>query len=356
MPPSRLSFTLTVGSLSSTTAEPVAGPRAVVVERDMDIPADGADLHLMDRGGVALGDAASVALGTSDGEETVFTGQVVALRPALAGVAVRALGTMNELLNLRVSSMYENQTAGAIARDLIGQAGLSAGSIDEGPLLPRYAIDQRLSAFAHLKELADRLGYELYADRDGNVRFHALGPSAGLDAAGGGLLGAAAGAAAGLGLAVPGAGGEGYVFGQHLVGAVARQAPVGWGEVTVGGESPMSGQGDATAHWLTINDADYRGSAGDGAPAVLILDSAARTKDLAERFAAGHLAVAAREASQVWVTVLGQPGVELGDTIAVSDVPDTALNGSGYVRAIHHRFGEGIGFLTDLRVAIESAA
>jgi hypothetical protein len=263
---------------------------------------------------------------------------------------------MNDLLNLRVAEMYENQTAGAIARDLIGQAGLSTGTIDEGPLLPRYAVDRRLSGFAHLKQLADRLGYELYADREGNVRFHALGPGAGLDAAAGGLLGAAAGAAASVGLAVPGADGEGYAFGQHLLGAVARRAPVGWGEVTVGGESPMSGQGDATAHWLTVNDADYRGSAGDGAPGLLVLDPAARTKDLAERFAAGHLAVAAREASQVWVTVLGRPGIELGDTIAVSDVPDTALNGSGYVRAIRHRFGEDIGFLTDLRVALGGEA
>jgi hypothetical protein len=348
MPPLRPTFTLTAGGVRSSTASPVAGPRALVVERDMDIPADAVELRLMERAGIALGDAVTVALGHDGEEEPVFTGSVAALRPTLAGVVVRALGTMNDLLNLRLATTYENQTAGAIARDLIGQAGLTAGTIDEGPQLPRYAVDHRLSAFAHLQELADRLGYELFGDRDGAVRFQALGPGAGLDAAGG-LLGAVAGLAA----ALPGLeGGEGYAFGRHLLGANARSAPPGWGEVEVGGESPMSGQGDATAHWLTVNDADYRGSAGDGAPGLLVLDPVARTKDLADRFAAGHLAVAARRAHQVWLTVLGRPGVELGDPVAVSEVPDAALNGAGYVRAIRHRFGEGTGYVTDLRVSL----
>ena len=93
----------------------------------------------------------------------------------------------------------------------------------------------------------------------------------------------------------------------------------------------MSGQGDTTEHWLTTNDADYRGSAGDGEPALLVRDPAARTKDLADRFAAGRLAVAARAAREVSITVLGRPQVDLGDTIAVADVPDETVNGSGYV-------------------------
>ena len=52
------------------------------------------------------------------------------------------------------------------------------------------------------------------------------------------------------------------------------------------------------------------------------------------------------------MTVLGRPGVELGDSVAVSDVPDGALNGAGYVRAIRHRFGTGTGYVTDLRVSL----
>ena len=349
MPLLNPTFSLTIESLKSSTDNPVAGPKRLVIDRDMDIPADALRLDLMERSGVALGDEVTVALGHDGDEETVFTGDVVMLRPAIVGVEIRALGVMNELLKLRTAATFEEQTAGSIARDLISQAGLSAGTVDDGPTLPRYAVDSRLSAFAHLKDLADRLGYELYADRHGNVMFHALGPAAGLDAAAGGLLGAVvASAAALLGIG----GGESYAYGQHLLAAASDQRPVAWGTIEVGGESPMSGQGATTAHWLTVSDADYRGSAGDGDPTLLVLDAAARTQDLADRFAASRLATAARKAHQVRLTVLGRPQVDLGDSITASGLSDELINGKGYVRAIRHRFGEEIGFVTDFRIAV----
>jgi hypothetical protein len=346
----RPTFTLTIGGLISSTDNPVAGPGALVVERDMDVPADALRLRLHERAGIAVGDAVTLDLGHDGEEETVFTGAVEAVRPAISGVAVRALGKTHDLLNLRVSTTYVNQSAGSIARDLIGQAGLSAGTVDDGPVLPRYVVDRALSGYRHLKELADRLGYELYADRDGNLMFHPLGPAANLDALGG-ALGAVAGGAASL----LGAGGESYAFGQQLLGAATRSRGVAWGSVEVGGESPISSQGDATEHWLTTNDADYRGSAGEGEPALLVRDPVARTKDLADRFAAGRLAVAARTARGVSITILGRPQVDLGHTVAVADVPDETVNGSGYVRAIRHRFGDEAGFLTEMRISLEPA-
>ncbi len=343
MAATRPTFTLTVGDLRSTTANPAAGPTWLVVERDMDVPADALRLHLAERAGVTLGDPVSLALGEDGRDTDVFTGTVAALRPAVAGVGLQALGKLSELLNLRTAATYEGQTAGAVARDLAGQAGLSPGTVDDGPVLPRYAVDGRLSAFAHLKDLADRLGFELYADVGGAVMFHALGPAAGLDAAGG-LLGAAAAAGP--------AGGERYQFGQHLLDVTASREPVAWGTVDVGGESPVSGRGDRTSHWLTVNDADYRGSAGDGGPRLTLLDPAARTKDLADRFAAGRLAVARRTAHELRATVLGRPTVDLGATVAAAGAPDALAGGSGYVRALRHRFGAATGFVTDLRVSL----
>ena len=114
----------------------------------------------------------------------------------------------------------------------------------------------------------------------------------------------------------------------------------------------MSGQGDTTAHWLTANDAAYRGSAGDGSPSLLVIDPVARYKDLAERFAAGRLALAAREAHQIALTVLGRNRIDLGDDIALSDVPDALIDGTGYIRAIRHRFDDVSGFVTDIRISV----
>lgn len=46
------------------------------------------------------------------------------------------------------------------------------GTIDDGPTLPRFVIDARCSAYVHLHRLAERLGMELYADRDDRLMFH----------------------------------------------------------------------------------------------------------------------------------------------------------------------------------------
>jgi hypothetical protein len=339
----RPACTVTVGGLASSTSGFGAAVTSVVVERDMDVPADGLWLEAAPVSDASLGDDVSVDLDSGDGSgETVFTGTVVALRPAITGGSVWALGPAQALVDLRVAATFEDQSAGSIATDLVGRAGLSAGTVDDGPVLPRYSVDQRLSLWGHLKALADRLGFELYASRDGSIMFHALGAAAGLDG-----LGA---------LPTPPGAGTRFRYGHELVEAAAFRQPVACGTVEVGGESPMSGQGDTTAHWLTVNDADYRGSAGDATPVRLALEPTARTKDIADRFAAGRLAVGGRRAHEVTVTVPGWPRVDLGDGVTVADVPEGAVNGEGYVRALRHHFGPRRGFVTRVTVAVAPPA
>lgn len=343
-------FSLVIGNLTSTTDNAVAGPQRFAVTRDMDVAADALQVSLMERAGVDLEDEVELQLGYDGDQATVFVGTVVELRPLLSGVQVTALGKMRQMLRLHVASWYDDQSAGSIARDLIDQAGLTAGTVDDGPTLPRFAVDRRVSGFAHLKQLADRLGFEMYAKRDGAIFFHGLGDAAGLDAAGG-LLGAASGTVAKL----LGGGSEAYQAGQHLLQGGARRHAPAWGTVVVGGESPMSGQGDSTAHWLTANDADYRGVSTAGEPTLLLIDPAARTKDIADRFASGWLSTAQRTAHQVTITVLGRPQVDLGDTIEVGAAQDALINGSGYLRALRHRFDGTMGFVTDLRISLSAA-
>jgi phage protein D len=350
----RPTFAITIADFSSTSDRAVGGPVEILVERDMDVAADGLELRLADRSGIALGAQVTVELGYDDDRSTVFTGEVAEVAPALPGAAaVRALGPMAKLLRTRKAATYESQSAGAIVRDLIDAAGADAGTVSDGPTLPRFAIDARVSAYAHVRGLANRLGYELYADHDGKIMFHGLGAAANLDAGAG--LGALAGAASAVG-ALTGGGGDGYAFGKHLVAAAARHTVAGAGTVNVGGESPMSSKGDATSYWLSASETDPDGSAGDGDPTLLRIDPAARTTDLAARFAAGYLATRNRRANEVAIDVLGRASVELGDTISVGGVPGDADSLSGYVRAIRHAFDARRGFVSRLRVALEPAS
>lgn len=354
-------FAFTAGSLSSDTGAPVAGPTRFVVERSLDVPVDGLRIALSESGGVAAGDAVTLELGDEDGTERVFTGSVAEIRPRLGGCELFCAGTMLPLVDLRVSSFYRDQSAGDVVRDLIGLVSLDEGTIADGADLPRFAIDRSLGAHAQLRRLADRLGYALFADRDGKVHFRGLGAAASLDAGGGGLggaLGAVAGAASAAASAIGSlldAGGGGLAYGKHLIAAQGGLRPAFGRELIVGGESPMSGQGEDKSFWLTTTDSDYEGSSGDGDP-LLVIDPAARTKDLADRFAAGYAATLGQRASEIRLTVQGIASLELGDASGASGAPESALNASGFVKGLRHRFGERDGFVTDIALALEESA
>jgi len=343
-------FSFTAGSLTSDSSTPASGPSRFVVERSLDVPVDGLRVSLTDSGGVAPGDAVQLDLGDEDGLERVFTGTVAEVRPRLGGCELFCAGTMLALVDLRVSSFYQSQSAGDVVRDLVGQAGLDEGDISDGIDLPRFAIERRAGAHAQLRRLADRLGYSLFSDREGKVHFRGLGPAANLSA--GGALGAV-GAAASTVAGVLGAGGGGLEYGKHLLDAVAGLRPAVGRTLLAGGESPMSGQGEDKSFWLTATDSAYEDSAGSG-PELLVIDPAARTKDMAGRFAAGYAAGLDRRTAEVRLTVLGTPALELGDSTGASSAPESGLNASGYVKGLRHRFGSLEGFVTDLLVSPET--
>lgn len=350
MPSLAPKFSLKLGSLVSDTGNPVGGPVYFTVDRSLDIPADGLRLHLAERGEIAPGDTAELELGDEDGMERVFTGSVAEVRPGAGGVEIFAVGAMLPLLELRISSWYQEQTAGAIAKDLLSQAGLDEGDISDGPSLPRFAVDRRRGAFSQLKALADRLGYDLFSDREGRIHFRGLGEAAGLDA---GSLGGAAGAVASAATGAISGNGGALAYAQHLIASrgMLRRDPER--KVVVGGESPMSGQGDDKSFWLTAKDTEFQDSAGDGEE-LIVTDSLARTQDMAGRFAAGYLAGLRRKRREVRVSFLGRAALDLGDNLETVDAPDALLNGRGFVKAIRHRFGGGLGFVTEATLVVET--
>ena len=355
-------FAFTAGSLSADSAIPAAGPSRFVVERSLGVPIDGLRVWLADSGGVAPGDRVRLDLGDEDGLERVFTGSVAELRPALSGCSLFCTGTMLGLVELRVAAFYQDRSAGDVVRDLAAQAALQTGAISDGLTLPRYAIERRVGAHAQLRRLAQRLGFALFADRLGQVHFRGLGAAAKLGSAGGlgglvadaaGAAGAAGAAAAALGLG--GAAGGGLAYGKHLLSADAALRPPPGRKIVVGGESPMSGQGEDKSFWLTATDSDFEDSAGAG-DELLIADAAARTKDMAGRFAAGYAAGLGARTAALRLSVLGMPALELGDSISTSDAPEARLNASGMIAGLRHRFSAREGFVTDLVVALEPSA
>jgi hypothetical protein len=165
----------------------------------------------------------------------------------------------------------------------------------------------------------------------------------------GGALGGALDAAASL------SGGAGAMaFGKHLLAAKAFSRQDAAREIVVGGESPMSGQGEDKSFWLTAKDSDFEDSAGDGEE-LLIIDPLARTKDMAGRFASGYLAGLRRRRRELKVALAGRPDLELGADLATVDAPEDLLNAKGFIKGLRHRFGAG-GFLTEATLCVEDGA
>lgn len=314
----RPQFALSIGGLSSDTASPVGLPTRIVVDRDMDTPADALRILFGQTVDVAPGDPVELSLGYDD-PEIAFTGTVTDVRPSLTGAEVRALGGTLALLRLRTSAGYERRDAGAIVSDLASQAGMDTGTIDAGEVLPAYSVDKGVSGYTHAHALAVRFGFELYADREGRLMFHA--PEA---------QGSAAT----------------YTYGRDVLSLAAtnRQADL---QPAVGGESPASDSGENTVHWLTIDE--LKGAAADGS-AALVLDPAARTQDLADRFAAGLATVEQRTRQAIRLRVLGRPQAELGELVGADGDLAEGLTGSGYVRSLRHVLDVRTGWTTELSV------
>lgn len=358
MPALNPRYAFTAGSLSADSSSGVAAPSRFVVERDLNVPIDSLRVLLADSAGVQPGDPVQLDLGDDDGLQRVFTGHVAELRPRLGGCQLFCTGTALALVDLRVAAFYQDQSAGSVVRDLLGQAGLEAGEVSDGITLPRFALERRVGAHAQLQRLAERLGFSLFADRLGKLHFRGIGAAASLGAGGGlgGLAGAAAGAAGAVAgaLGLGGGAGGGLAFGAHLLAAEAVLRPPLKRTVVVGGESPMSGAGEDKSFWLTATDTDYQDSAGSG-DEWLITDPAARTKDMAGRFAQGYAAGFGRRTAALRLSVLGMPALELGDSLSASGAPEGGLNASGTITALRHRFGASDGFVTDVVLALEEA-
>ena len=311
---------VTIGGAAALGRGPGASVR-IRVDRDMDVPADAVELRLGAGDDVHPGDPVDVQLGYDGSTQAVFTGVVRRVRADLQGVRVEGVGGLAPLLDLRVAATYLDVLPGAVVTDLAGRVGMAVGAAGTGPVLPCFVVDERTSGYAHLRRLAERLGLELYARLDGLLHCDQPSPVAGLP------------------------GQVTLARGRDLLAAASLAQAPAWGSVSVGGESPASTRGDRAAHWLSSDASAPDASAGGTEPARRVGDGAARTQDLARRFADGLLEFGGRRTREVAAEVPGTPGLDLGDAVAVR-VSETGPALTGYVRGLRHTWDGTTGFRT----------
>lgn len=320
-------YKLTIGDkIVDTTDEPRASTLVDLrVALDMDAPADSFTLVLGQVGGLSptRDDAATIELGYADDSKLtqVMTGTLVAVEPGLTTMRVVGHSPAQALLRSFVDKTYEGKTAGHMVRDLAGQAGVSVAAAEDGITFPAYVVDGRRDFYQHMRDLANLCGFDLYLNADGKLVFERF--------AGGKSVHA-------------------LEYARHILELEALHVPPRAEGVEAWGESPGGGQAEEAWAWLTKDFGGSKGSAGSGAPTLLLERPVLRTADAAQAAAeAAHTHIQRRGVRGRLMTV-GMPQVKLGDAVRLRNVPQAALNGTFQVRSVMHRITKAGGFTTTI--------
>lgn len=284
----------------------------------------------------AMGDKVTIKLAG----EPVFAGDVLGVDAGPDTLIIRAADGLAKLARLEVQGAYENKTAGAIAKDILQQAGLDAGIVDDGPKFARYVVHRGPRAMRHIEDLAERSGFSLFADRSGKINFTA-----------------------------PKTGGADHkldYFADVLRLSLRAEAPA-FNSAVVFGEGAAGEKGADRAHWLVTKlssvsgkasiDADWSVQPGKlGDLPLTLRDGAVRAAgDAADQAKARMSALAARSV-RGYIEAVGDAAVEPGNLVELEAIPsDHQLHAlaSGralLVRRVRQAYSARRGFVTRMEL------
>lgn len=266
---------------------------------------------------VSEGDPATVKLGWDGDTTLVFTGEVESQRRGVDTVTVTCAGSQAKLMRARSDRVFVSQRAGQVVSALAGDAGVDTDTVEDGVDLPVYLADSARRGWEHCLGLAQRCGFDLYANESGALVFSPFTTTT-ADAT--------------------------FHYGVEILAVSIERWRVGDG-VAVVPESPASGEGDDASAWLVKDPSSYRGEAG-GTATLILSDAALRTKDAADTAATARIDFRQRLAVTGTLELMGNPDLALGQAIALAGLPDDAANDTYQVLAVRHVLSGRLGFRT----------
>lgn len=318
-------YKLTLGErIVDTTDEPQASTLVdLTVALDLDAPADSATLVMGQVGSFrpAKGDEAVIELGYADngGLTRVLSGTIRAVERGLVSRRVVVHSAAADLLRSFADTTHENKSAGDIVNELAGAAGHPVAKADTGISFPAYVVDGRRSAWQHLRELADLCGFDLYLNPEGELVFERF--------AGGRTV-------------------HVFDYGRHILVLDSLSSAPSAETVEAWGESPTGAEGEEAWGWLTKDFSGSKGSAGSGAPTLLLQRPVLRTAAAAQSAAAALHTALQRRSVRGRLLVPGNPAVRLGDAVRLQQNPEAEFNGTFQVRSLSHHISKARGFTT----------
>ena len=312
---------------------------ALMVEQSMD-GAGGhcvAELSGADHAPCASGDAVEVRLDAGDGAVTVFTGEVTRSAATATMQRIEAQDAVAKLARFECESAYEDVSLDFVMKDLIGQAGATAGSVCSGPDVPFYAVHRAPRVLGQLRRLAAVCGADVFATGDGKVT-----------------------------VAAPGQAGASHTltFGETVRALELESLTLPFDSVEVFGEGAASAKGSDKAHWLCTDlsgvsgkaKVDAKGTVSTGSVGdrpLLVRDGALRSGSAAEASAKARMVWLASRRVGGFVEANGLPAVMAGSTLTIAKLPSAhaakkLLDDAGPLRArsVRHTLDRESGLVT----------
>jgi hypothetical protein len=269
---------------------------------------------------VAKGTDLTAYLGYDDNLTVVFEGNINAFHFSYPKFYVHAVSAMFLLTLKRFDNFYEQQTAGAIVKDLCNSAGVEVDDVSDGVQLPYYAVDSNRNVYEHVRYLAGISGFDVYTTNKNKLVFKKYQAK------------------------------KKHVieYGKNLIKLNKVEQTKVIDSVKVLGESPSSSQGSQTSHWLSKQQ--VQGTAGNEVGnEIIIEDRVIKDEDTAKHVAD---AVFERLNSGIFVItteVLGDPKIMLGDSVTIKGMPHDPMNGEYQARSVEHFFSKTSGFITTIK-------
>ncbi|MEM3027878.1 MAG: hypothetical protein QW220_04030 [Candidatus Bathyarchaeia archaeon] len=269
------------------------------------------------------GDPVKLQLGYDENLAPVFQGFLGDIEYDLSKMRLTAFGYSKRLVDLRLNSVYLNQSAGAIVQDLASITEVEVEECKDGITFPMYTIDDGSNAYEHIVRLARRCGFDVYMTDAGKLVFKDY-----------------------TGEKV-----HKLEFGKEIlhIDAIDRLPP--FPGLLVFGESPSSFRGAETYHWLTKREVKKGWGVGieiDGTriPGITIHDPTIRSSELAQ-------SIVEEEARHLWqfiltIDVVGNPEIKLGDSVNIMGFDNQEINGTYQVIGVRHYLSNTKGFITTI--------
>ncbi|MCK4790719.1 MAG: hypothetical protein KAV87_43690 [Desulfobacteraceae bacterium] len=270
---------------------------------------------------ITYGDPMSIELSVGDVSNKIMTAKVQKIDSSFGLTTITGRTGMQKLATTRLNQIYENQSLSQIVNDLAGLAGVDTGEIETGNTYPYFVVHESKSLLKHIREQAIREGMDVYFDNENSLIMKKFNKSSADHI---------------------------FRFGKEILDLELFNHQMINEHIFVYGESPSSNQGPDIWHWIAKDISPFQGEAGDSVKLLSIQDSAIRTKDAADTYAASKLGAIMDHSTFGRLKILGNPSIKLADAIEIKDAPKPELNGLFKVTLVRHIVNKQKGYLTHI--------